>query len=130
MGAEVAKNIILSGIKSITFLDHRNLHESDFCSQFLALQSELGKNRAQASMLRAQALNPMVEIIVDTDDLESKSDLFFGNFDVVVVTEAPTKTLIKINNACRLGGIKFFAGDVWGMFGYSFADLQEHSFVE
>jgi len=27
-------------------------------------------------------------------------------------------------------GVKFFAGDVWGTFGYSFADLQEHNFAE
>lgn len=111
-------------------MDHRNLSESDFCSQFLAPQTELGKNRAQASLLRAQTLNPMVEISADTGNLESKDDEYFGNFDVVVVTEASTKTLVKINNACRLKGVKFFAGDVWGMFGYSFADLQEHSFVE
>lgn len=128
-GAEIAKNIILSGIKSITFLDHRQLSEVDRCSQFLAPTTEAGKNRAEASLLRAQALNPMVEISADTDNLTDKPDEFFAKFDVVVVTEASTKTMVKCNNACRHLGVKFFSGDVWGMFGYSFADLQEHTFA-
>lgn len=129
-GAEIAKNIILSGIKSITFLDNRNLTDGDACSQFLAPRSELGKNRAVASLHRAQALNRMVEITVDTDCLDSKPDEFFANFDVVVVTETDTKTMVKVDNLCRMNGVKFFAGDVWGTFGYSFADLQEHNYVE
>lgn len=129
-GAEIAKNIILAGIKSLTMLDHRSLSESDICSQFLAPQTELGKNRAESSLIRAQTLNPMVEITVDMSNIDDKPDEFFSKFDVVVVTEMASKTLVKINNACRLQGIKFFAGDVWGLFGYSFTDLQEHNFVE
>lgn len=129
-GAEIAKNIILAGVKSITLLDHQNVSEADFCSQFLAPQESLGTNRAEASLLRAQALNPMVEIIVDNSNLDEKPDEYFRNFDVVVITESTTKTQIRIDNACRLMGVKFFAGDVWGTFGYSFADLQEHYFAE
>lgn len=93
-------------------------------------RESLGTNRAEASLFRAQALNPMVEITVDTTNLDDKQDEFFRNFDVVVVTEATTKSQIRIDNACRLMGVKFFAGDVWGTFGYSFADLQEHNFAE
>lgn len=130
LGAEIAKNIILSGIKSITFLDHRNITSSDACSQFLAARTEVGKNRAEASLLRAQALNRMVEISVDTERLDTKPDEFFTNFDVVVVTETDTKTMVKVDNVCRMNSVNFFAGDVWGTFGYSFADLQEHNYVE
>ena len=31
---------------------------------------------------------------------------------------------------CRDAGVKFFAGDIFGFFGYSFMDLVEHEFVE
>lgn len=130
LGAEVAKNIILSGVKSVTLLDHNLVTEIDFCSQFLAPQSSLGQNRAEASLIRAQALNPMVEIVIDKEDVSKKSDEFFIRFDVVVVIGASTSTLVRIDNACRLKGVKFFSGDVWGMHGYTFADLQEHEFVE
>lgn len=83
-----------------------------------------------SSLIRAQALNPMVEIVVDKENVSDKPDEYFGKFDVVIVIEAPTATLVRIDNACRLAGTKFFAGDVWGTQGYSFADLQEHEFVE
>lgn len=43
-GAEVAKNIILAGVKSITFLDDREFTQLDSCSQFLAPKDSIGKN--------------------------------------------------------------------------------------
>lgn len=129
LGAEVAKNIILSGVKSVTLLDHQLVSENDFCSQFFAPHDSVGVNRAEASLIRAQALNPMVEIIIDKQNVSDKPDEFFGQFDVVVLIEAPTATLVRVDNACRLKGVQFFAGDVWGMHGYSFIDLQSHDFV-
>lgn len=130
LGAEVAKNIILSGVKSVTLLDHTTVSETDFCSQFLSSQDSVNKNRAEASLIRAQALNPMVEIVIDKENVNDKPDEFFLQFDVVVVIGAPTSTLVRIDNACRSKGVKFFAGDVWGMQGYTFTDLQEHEYVE
>ena len=129
-GAEVAKNIILAGVHAVTFLDDKKVTELDACSQFLVPTTSLGKNRAEESLPRAQALNPMVELKAETKPLADMPDDFFQGFNVVIVVEAPTTELVRINNACRLASVKFFAGDVWGMFGYSFADLQEHSFVE
>lgn len=129
-GAEVAKNIILAGVHAVTFLDDKIVSENDGSSQFLVPTTSVGKNRALASLTRAQALNPMVELRAESKALAEMPDDFFQNFNVVVIVEAPTKELIRIDNACRLAGVKFFAGDVWGMFGYCFADLQEHSFVE
>ena len=130
LGAEVAKNIILAGVKSVTLLDSKVITEGDSCSQFLAPVTSIGKNRADESLVRAQALNNMVEIKTDASKLTDKTDTFFHQFDVVVIIEGTTEQLIRINNICRLKNIKFFSGDVWGLFGYSFADLQEHEFVE
>jgi molybdopterin/thiamine biosynthesis adenylyltransferase len=43
-GAEIAKNIILAGVNSVTFLDHRNVTELDRCSQFFVPKEDIGKN--------------------------------------------------------------------------------------
>ncbi|XP_043281650.1 SUMO-activating enzyme subunit 1 [Venturia canescens] len=129
-GAEVAKNIILAGVKSVTFLDHKNVSEADTCSQFLVSKTDIGKNRAEASLERAKKLNPMVEIVAEPADIDSKSVTFYSDFDVVCATECTISQLIKINTACRDHAIKFFCGDVWGTFGYTFADLGVHEFVE
>ncbi|XP_058448243.1 SUMO-activating enzyme subunit 1 [Malaya genurostris] len=130
LGAEIAKNIVLSGVKSVTLLDSKVVDESDFCSQFLAPHSSLGKNRAEASLHRAQELNPMVELKADTEELSQKSDEYFKDFDVVCIIGASTEDLLRIDKVCREADVKFFATDLWGMFGYSFADLQKHNFVE
>lgn len=130
LGAEIAKNIILSGVKAVTLLDHENVSALDFNSQFLVPHDKIGVNRAEASLMRAQALNPMVEIIVDKEHVIKKPDEYFHRFDVVVLVEVPTSIAVRVNNTCRLKGIKFFTGDVWGMNGFAFTDLQEHEFAE
>lgn len=130
IGAEVTKNIILSGVNSVKLNDDKIVTEEDFCSQFLVPRSALGSNRAEASIERAKALNPMVEISADTEPLSKKDTAYFEAFDVVVVIGANNEELIRIDQICREKNIKFFAGDVWGTFGFCFADLQKHQFVE
>lgn len=132
LGAEIAKNIILAGVKMVTFLDSKQVTKLDFASQFfIPRTAEEGKiYRAEASLARAQALNPMVELIADTSNLHDKDEEFFKKFDVVVIIEATVAEQLRVDNICRANKIKFFAADMWGMFGFSFADLQEHEFAE
>lgn len=130
IGAEITKNIILSGVHAVVLNDYKTVVEDDFCSQFLVPRSSLGSNRAVASIERARALNPMVEISADQEPLCKKDAKFFAGFDVVVVIGANNSEIIRIDQICREKNIKFFAGDVWGTFGFCFADLQQHKFVE
>ncbi|XP_050083438.1 SUMO-activating enzyme subunit 1 [Anopheles aquasalis] len=129
LGAEIAKNVILAGVKAVTLLDHQKVTEADFCSQFLVPQTALGSFRSEASLERAQHLNPMVELKADTEQLAAKPDEFFKEFDVVCIIGAPTAELLRVDSVCREANVKFFATDLWGMFGYSFSDLQEHEFM-
>lgn len=130
LGAEIAKNIILAGVKSVTFLDHRNVTQLDFTANFFIPREQLGLNRADASIMRAQALNPLVELKADTESLADKNEEYFKQFHVVVILEASVAEQVRINNLCRSNNIKFYAADMWGMFGYSFIDLQKHEFSE
>jgi molybdopterin/thiamine biosynthesis adenylyltransferase len=43
-GAEICKNIILAGVKSITLLDSGVVTNEDACSQFLISRDQLGEN--------------------------------------------------------------------------------------
>lgn len=129
-GAEIAKNVILAGVKAITLLDHKNATIEDTCSQFLIPHDQIGKNRAEASLQRAQNLNSMVTVEADTTNIDDKPNEYFSNFDVVCATQCTITQLKRINKICRKHKIKFFAGDVWGTFGYTFADLNKHEYVE
>jgi len=130
LGAEITKNIILSGVNSVKLLDDKSVTEADFCSQFLAARDSLNTNRAEASLERARALNPMVDISADKEPLKKKTLEFFAQFDVVVVNGETNEELLRIDTICRELGVKFIATDVWGTFGFYFASLQKHSYVE
>ncbi|XP_043114530.1 SUMO-activating enzyme subunit 1 isoform X2 [Puntigrus tetrazona] len=131
LGAEVAKNLILAGVKGLTLLDHEQVTEESRRAQFLIPVDADGQNQAQASLERAQLLNPMVEVKADTDEVESKPDDFFFQFDAVCLTRCSKDLMVRVDQLCASRNIKVFCGDVYGYHGYMFSDLgQEHHYVE
>lgn len=130
LGCEVSKNLVLSGVKSLKLVDDALLSEEDATSQFLAPREQVGSNRAEASLQRVQQLNPMVEVTADSGCSKDKTADFFKQFDLVVATTCNKEELIRINSICRAENIFFYAGDVFGFFGFSFMDLISHSYVE
>lgn len=126
---EIAKNLVLAGIGSLTILDHELVTEYDLCSQFLITEEDIGKNRAEAALPQAQKLNPRVQLFVDTAPVVSKLPEYFSAFDITIVTGLHIDVASNINASCRLYGRKFYAADTHGMYGYIFADLISHQFV-
>uniref|UniRef100_A0A8C6CT38 SUMO-activating enzyme subunit 1 n=1 Tax=Moschus moschiferus TaxID=68415 RepID=A0A8C6CT38_MOSMO len=130
LGAEIAKNLILAGVKGLTMLDHEQVSPEDPGAQFLIRTGSVGRNRAEASLERAQNLNPMVDVKVDTENIEKKPESFFTQFDAVCLTCCSRDVIVKVDQICHKNSIKFFMGDVFGYHGYTFANLGEHEFVE
>ncbi|XP_026853451.2 SUMO-activating enzyme subunit 1 [Electrophorus electricus] len=131
LGAEVAKNLILAGVKGLTLLDHEQVTEESRRAQFLIPVDADGQNQAQASLERAQFLNPMVDVKADTDQVENKSDSFFLQFDAVCLTGCSRDVMVRVDQLCSSRNIKVFCGDIFGYHGYMFSDLgPEHHFVE
>ena len=44
LGNEVAKNLVLAGIGSLTIIDHESVTEDDLASQFLISEADVGMN--------------------------------------------------------------------------------------
>lgn len=44
VASEICKNLILSGVKSITMMDHENVSKSDLQSQYLLHPDSVGEN--------------------------------------------------------------------------------------
>jgi len=130
LGCEVAKNVILSGVDKMTLCDDEEVSKTDFDSAFFLPRESVGKNRAEAAVVRAQKLNPMVKITVDKESLASKDEEFFKDYHVVILTNATEEQMIRISDICHKLGKKFFAGDVFGIYGFTFADLGEHDYAE
>ncbi|NP_001040485.1 SUMO-activating enzyme subunit 1 [Bombyx mandarina] len=130
LGAEIAKNVILTGVKSVCLLDNEKLKQIDLYSQFLCPPDKIGVNRAEGSLERARGLNPMVDVTSHTKGVDELPDSFFTEFDVVCATGLKQEQFERINNACRDSNKKFICGDVWGTYGYMFSDLVDHEYSE
>lgn len=85
---------------------------------------------AEEVLVKAQALNPLVKISADTESPAAKDQTFFKKFTIIVATAIKTDLLLKIDKICRSKKIKLIYGDVFGMFGYSVADFQDHDYFE
>ncbi|EJT81958.1 hypothetical protein GGTG_01932 [Gaeumannomyces tritici R3-111a-1] len=128
---EIAKNLVLAGINSLTILDPEPVTAADFGAQFLLDEDEarVGMNRAEAASVNLRKLNPRVNVVVDTDHICSKGPSFFAAFNVVVATDLGPQNMVLVNTATRLNNRPFYAAATHGLYGYIFADLIEHDFV-
>jgi len=129
LGAEVAKNIILCGVKSITLMDNGLINAEDQMSQFFVSSAPVGQNRAEASAAAAKLLNPMVSVNTNSENPVDKEDAFFTQFDVIVATGCTNSFLCRLDKLCFQNNMKFYCGDVFGFYGYTFADLGVHEYL-
>nr|XP_043607335.1 ubiquitin-activating enzyme E1 1-like isoform X2 [Erigeron canadensis] len=90
LGAEIAKNLILAGVKSVTLHDEESVELWDLSSNFTLSEDDVGKNRAAASLHKLQELNKAVHVSTFPAKL-SKEQL--SNFQVVVFTNIDLKTV-------------------------------------
>ncbi|KAJ8123318.1 hypothetical protein ONZ43_g707 [Nemania bipapillata] len=126
---EIAKNLVLAGIGSLTIIDHELVTQADLGAQFLLSQEDVGKNRAEAAAIQVQKLNPRVKVLPDSGDVMTKGPSYFAAFDIVIATNLKPRRLTFINTATRLHNRQFYAAGVHGLYGYIFCDLIEHDYV-
>jgi ubiquitin-like 1-activating enzyme E1 A len=126
---EIAKNLVLAGIHSLTIVDHELVTESDLGAQFFISEADIGVNRAEAAAPQIRKLNPRVNVIVDPSDIKTKGPDFFGQFDIVIATDLQPDTLNIINTATRVNRRPFYAAGVHGFYGFIFSDLIQHDYV-
>ncbi|KAF3049374.1 hypothetical protein E8E11_008121 [Didymella keratinophila] len=127
---EIAKNLVLAGIGSITLADHENVTEDDLGAQFFISDADVGKNRAEAAAPQVQKLNPRVKVNTYTSPINTETDAsFYSRFDVIIATDLDFNSTNTLNLCARLANRPFYAGASHGLYGYIFADLIKHKFV-
>ena len=143
---EIAKNLVLAGIGSLTVQDDQQIVDDDLGAQFFISEGDLGKNvgpsgfhcrpfhspffqRAEAAAPQIRKLNPRVSVKVDTQSIQNKGIEYYEPFDMVIATDLNLATLSTINAACRLSEKPFYASGTHGLYGYIFADLRIHEYV-
>lgn len=126
---EIAKNLVLAGIGSLTIVDHEAVTENDLGAQFFVSEAQVGLNRAEAAAPEIRKLNPRVVVTADTENIEFKLPNYYQMFEVVIATDLPPHVLNHINTATRLNSKPFYAAGVHGFYGFIFSDLIQHDYV-
>ena len=135
LGVEIAKNIILSGPKSVTIYDEFYPTINDLSSNFYISEDDVGKrSRDQACLDKLKGLNPYVTVELlrfpPTNDFMSLFQKTLLNYNVVVYTELfNTNFLINVNKFCRDNNIKFIYALNFGLVGYIFSDFGNNHII-
>lgn len=120
LGVEVAKNVILAGLKSVTLHDATPVEIRHLGSQFYLSEGDVGKPRAEACRDSLQELNAAVSVSHSSEEL---SEAFLGRFDVVVATQMSLTEAVRIDDICRNHGKAFIKADIRGVFASVFCDF-------
>ncbi|KAF5388441.1 hypothetical protein D9615_000146 [Tricholomella constricta] len=124
LGAEIAKNIALAGVKSVTIFDPEPVTIQDLSSQFFLREEDIGKPRAEATLPRLAELNAYVPVrnLPGVAGQEVTVDLIQG-FQVVVLCGASHQKQLEINDWTHQHGVHFIAAETRGLFGSVFNDF-------
>uniref|UniRef100_A0A5S6R0S6 E1 ubiquitin-activating enzyme n=1 Tax=Trichuris muris TaxID=70415 RepID=A0A5S6R0S6_TRIMR len=120
VGVEIAKNLILGGVRHVTIHDCKNAQWCDLSAQYYLDESSIGKNRAAQSLSLLEELNDSVTVRCVTDQL---SEDVIREHDLIIVTEMSFDEQCKVNALTRREGKKFMSVDCRGLFGFVFNDF-------
>ncbi|CAI9778637.1 unnamed protein product [Fraxinus pennsylvanica] len=122
LGVEIAKNLILAGVKSVMLHDEGKVELWDLSSNFIFSENDVGKNRALASIQKLQELNNAVVISTLTTELMKEQ---LSEFQAVIFTDISLENAIEFNEYCHnhQPPIAFIKTEVRGLFGNCFCDF-------
>ncbi|KAH6635587.1 hypothetical protein B0J18DRAFT_419199 [Chaetomium sp. MPI-SDFR-AT-0129] len=123
LGVEIAKNIALAGVKSLTLHDPAPAAIADLSSQFFLRAEDVGKPRDRTTAPRVAELNAYTPVRVHESASLDENLAQFDQFQVVVLTNTPLHTQKTVGDYCHQKGIYFVVADTFGLFGSVFCDF-------
>lgn len=120
LGVEIAKNVVLGGVKSVTIHDTGAAEVIDLSSQYFLREEDVGKNRAEVTLPRLAELNSYVPITAHTGDL---SEDFLAKFQVIVLTSSSLEEQLRIGDFAHSNDIKLIVTETRGLFAAIFCDF-------
>merc|ERR1719460_2800108 len=125
LGVEIAKNIILGGVRSVALHDQGNAEYQDLSSQFYLTEADVqGKrNRALACHPKLEELNAYVDTTCHTGPL---TEDFIQQYKVVVLAGCCSlDEQLRIAEITRKNGIALIIADTRGLYAQVFNDFGE-----
>ena len=129
-GVELAKNVILAGVKSVTLHDPQLVSAADLGSQFFLTEQDIGKPRDASCVSRLAELNEYVPVrllpssgLNETDGEQLRQ--IIKDFQVVALCDASEELELRIDALCHGLGVALVAPSVKGLTGKIFCDFGE-----
>ena len=123
LGVEIAKNIALAGVKSLTLFDPKPAALQDLSSQFFLHPEDVGKPRAAVTAPRVSELNPYTPVGVHPSESLTSDLSQLKHYQVVVLTDTTLKDQLTISDYCHRNSIYIVITDTFGLFGSIFTDF-------
>ncbi|XP_006787336.1 ubiquitin-like modifier-activating enzyme 6 [Neolamprologus brichardi] len=130
LGVEIAKNIVLAGVKAVTLHDTKQCETWDLGSNFFIRKEDVlsQRRRVEAVCPHVAELNPYVHVDMSSSALDDNTDLsFLRRYQCVILTEARLSLQKRVNEFChsQQPPIRFISCDVYGICARVFCDFGE-----
>ncbi|UXI18371.1 Long-chain-fatty-acid-CoA ligase 3 [Sarcoptes scabiei] len=128
IATEVVKNLVLTGINSITMIDDKLVTKFDMLSN-LFTRNQIGLKRAEACQKYVLELNPMVDVKIKDGSLKDllidadQSKEYIKQFHVVILVNYDLESSMKLNLICNESNVPFVFACAWGFLSMVFLDL-------
>ncbi|XP_063951319.1 NEDD8-activating enzyme E1 regulatory subunit-like [Lytechinus pictus] len=129
-GTETLKNLILPGIGSFTIVDGGKVKGDDVGNNFFFTKDSIGQSRAQVASELLQELNSDVRgdfVEESVEQLLESNPSFFDNFNAVIATALPERTLLDLAAVLWSNDIPLLVCRCYGFLGYMRLAIKEHT---
>jgi len=126
LGVEVAKNVILAGVKSVCIHDPEECSLENLSSQYYLSEKDVRKNRAEITVTKLMELNSYVPVSIHNGDLD---EAILLKYQVIVLTNSSLEEQLRISDITHKNGLKLVICDTRGLFGQLFCDFGEEFIV-
>ena len=122
LGAELAKNLALAGIKELHVYDDAPATMHDLATSFLLTEGDISAPRAARAVEQLAPLNPHVEVRRLAGPIDATTLQAHG-YTCVVAVDQTMQAQQALDEAARAAGARFVSCSSRGVFGSLFADL-------
>jgi ubiquitin-activating enzyme E1 len=121
LGVEIAKNVILAGVRGVVLHDDHPVEIADLSSNFYFTENDVGKPRSTACASQLAELNNYVNVSIGSGT-SCLTDV--SQYACVCVTDQVDGDFrLKISDACHAANTPYVQGDMRGLFASMFCDF-------
>ncbi|KAJ3425836.1 ubiquitin-like modifier-activating enzyme [Anaeramoeba flamelloides] len=130
LAVEIAKNLVLAGVKSLTVQSTTKATLFDQTTHFFVSEKDVGENLAIVSAQKLQELNPYVDVKSLTKEFKDLSEETKKQYSIIICVDTLIGESVKINKYCRNNNIKSIYTGSYGLFSWCFCDFGEEFYIQ